>query len=59
MKAFTLHPGSVPVTTMAKDSGLLVNGTDFPEGLASDTIELPAAVILHMSQGKTDWLNGR
>jgi hypothetical protein len=34
-------------------------GEVLPSYLPEDTLELPAAVVLHLAAGKADWLNGR
>ena len=53
VKAFALHPGSVP-TDIAQESGLIEQGMEMP-----DPAELPAYTMLYLSSGKADWLSGR
>ncbi|GJE95872.1 SDR family oxidoreductase [Phanerochaete sordida] len=53
VKAFSLHPGSI-VTDMNIESGAQDLGVPAP-----DTLELPAATLLYLAQGKADYLNGR
>ena len=49
---FSLHPGAIR-TQMCIDAGV---GDDVP---LDDTLQLPAATMLHLASGKADWLNGR
>ncbi|KAI0316834.1 NAD-P-binding protein [Amylostereum chailletii] len=51
IKAFGLHPGTIR-TGMSKDSA--IPGLPAPDGP-----ELPAAVMLYLTTGNADWLNGR
>ncbi|KAI0275397.1 NAD-P-binding protein [Gloeopeniophorella convolvens] len=53
LKAFSFHPGGIE-TKMAKDSGFVP-----PEGFTFDEPALPPAVILHLTSGRADWLNGK
>jgi len=50
VKAYAVHPGVVK-TAMNIESGM-----DLP---AQDSVELPAAVFLHLASGKAEYLNGR
>jgi hypothetical protein len=51
-----LHPGNIPSTALAKNA---LVGEEMPAFIPRDTLDLPAAVTLHLAAGKADWLNGR
>ena len=52
IRAFAVHPGVV-ATEMNKQS-------DVPLDIkADDTVQLPAALYLHLAAGKADYLSGR
>jgi hypothetical protein len=46
----------IPDTQLAKET---LGDAGPPAFLVPDTLELPAAVTLHLATGKADWLNGR
>jgi len=49
VKTFSLHPGTIRTTVNAHA----------PELPTPDTPALPAALLLHLTAGKVDWLHGR
>jgi hypothetical protein len=55
--SIAIHPGAIPETELAKAS--IPEGTTLPDFIIPDTLELAAAVTLHLAAGKADWLNGR
>ncbi|VDB95506.1 unnamed protein product [Peniophora sp. CBMAI 1063] len=52
IKAYAVHPGVV-ATEMNRNAD---SGADIP---AADSVELPAAVYLHLASGKAEYLSGR
>ncbi|KAI0267647.1 NAD-P-binding protein [Gloeopeniophorella convolvens] len=50
IKVFNLHPGTI-ATQMSVETGLTVPHVE--------TLRLAAAVMLHLSSGRLDWLSGR
>ncbi|KAI0306851.1 NAD-P-binding protein [Multifurca ochricompacta] len=53
LKVFALHPGAI-LTQMVTETG-----SEFPDDLALDTVQLPAATMLSITSGRFNWLNGR
>jgi len=54
--SIALHPGAIPGTELSKET---LGDAGLPAFITPDTLELPAAVTLHLATGKADWLNGR
>ncbi|KAH9167043.1 NAD-P-binding protein [Lactarius sanguifluus] len=53
LTVFALHPGAIR-TQMAEEAGV-----EYPDDLIFDTLQLPAATMLHLTSGRVDWLNGK
>ncbi|KAI0275425.1 NAD-P-binding protein [Gloeopeniophorella convolvens] len=53
LKAYSVHPGALD-TKMNADSGFVA-----PEGFEWDSFALPPAVVLYLTSGRADWLNGK
>ncbi|TFY80072.1 hypothetical protein EWM64_g3945 [Hericium alpestre] len=51
VKVFSLHPGGIKTQTSMENPDLVYN--------MLDTVQLPAATMLYMTSGKSDWLSGK